>query len=396
MLRIFLRRIFYICILAIILFSLNAFYSLYHERYIPPDISIEQSDWYDYPGAVHFHTVYSDGGGDFDEVIEEAQKIGLKFVLSADHNTIQPYLDGVEGWREGILLLTGVEISSSVGHLLYYDSGDHFRNYDPAKVEELLKTGAGPEEFLIIAHPFHSRMEFKHWSSKGFTGIELFNGDVQWRDDSLLEIFTAVFGALLFEHSANHLIDYPLKNIQQWDQLLKNRRVAGLGSADAHSKIKINRSFSIRFPTYASSFDFVKTHILTQAPLCGNLATDRKIVINALRKGCAYIELGDFCDPKGFSFTAVKDSVRAMPGDKIILDGKINLTISSPDTDDVLIRLIESGNIIKEVVDSGELHHEIEKEGAYRAEIFQIRKEFFGLRKKMIPWVISNPIFITI
>lgn len=388
------KKIIQIILLLLILFSVFGIYTIYQERYIPPDIVLSTKEWYDYSGVIHIHTKYSDGGGTINEITEAARKLGLQFILIADHNTLQPFLDGVEGWNSGILVLAGIEISSSVGHLLYYDAGSLFKNYDPDKVEKLLQSNPGLDTLLVIAHPFHPRMSFNHWVFPGYGGIELFNGDVQWRDNSLSGILLALFGSLWFPDASNHLINYPVRSVDQWNKLLNSRFVAGIGSADAHSNLKITKNFHLNFPSYSTAFRYVRTHIITKTPFTGDLAIDRTSVIRAIRQGHTYIELGNFCDPKGFMFTVQQDSFITLPGDTYSLKETVKLFIQSPDTTNIFIRLFKDGVLLQEVWNKKMLIYNAELPGVYRAEVFQVRDAVPLFSPGSFPWIISNPIFI--
>ena len=67
-------------------------------------------------GVVHVHTTLSDGGGTVDDVVAAAKAAGLGFVAVTDHNNVdaKPY----EGYRDGVLLIAGAELSTTAGHVL--------------------------------------------------------------------------------------------------------------------------------------------------------------------------------------------------------------------------------------------------------------------------------------
>lgn len=67
-------------------------------------------------GVVHVHTRASDGGGDPLDVIAAARAAGLGFVAITDHNTLEakPF----EGYRDGVLVIVGSELSTTAGHIL--------------------------------------------------------------------------------------------------------------------------------------------------------------------------------------------------------------------------------------------------------------------------------------
>lgn len=68
---------------------------------------------------LHIHTAYSDGEGDFKQIIDAAKEQGYKLIAITDHNT----LEGHKVYQDDILL-TGVEFDCWYGyvfiHLLAY------------------------------------------------------------------------------------------------------------------------------------------------------------------------------------------------------------------------------------------------------------------------------------
>ena len=44
--------------------------------------------YYDYAGAIHIHTVYSDGTGTFDDIAAAGTTAGMDFLITSDHNTL--------------------------------------------------------------------------------------------------------------------------------------------------------------------------------------------------------------------------------------------------------------------------------------------------------------------
>ena len=67
-------------------------------------------------GVVHVHTTLSDGGGTPEEVIAAARAAGLEFVAITDHNNLDA--KPLEGYRDGVLVLVGSELSTPAGHVL--------------------------------------------------------------------------------------------------------------------------------------------------------------------------------------------------------------------------------------------------------------------------------------
>ena len=57
---------------------------------------------YEKVGAIHIHSVFSDGSGHYDEIIQAASEVGLEFLLFADHWTLEPKKHNWEGFYDGV------------------------------------------------------------------------------------------------------------------------------------------------------------------------------------------------------------------------------------------------------------------------------------------------------
>ena len=106
-------------------------------RFMPiPDHAPRDPDYYDYCGAVHVHSTYSDGAGSVPEVSKAACDAGLDFMVLSDHASLQARTEGLDGWQGRTLVLVGTEIATDTGHLLALDVPDEF----------LPATGSGEED----------------------------------------------------------------------------------------------------------------------------------------------------------------------------------------------------------------------------------------------------------
>ena len=75
---------------------------------------------YDYRGAIHCHTNYSDGTGSVEDVMKAANDAGLDFVMMTDHDTMKPRDDGHEKWHGSTLLIVGTEITPPNNHYIVF------------------------------------------------------------------------------------------------------------------------------------------------------------------------------------------------------------------------------------------------------------------------------------
>ena len=131
-------------------------------------------------GIVHVHTSYSDGGGGIGDVAAAASDAGLDFVIVTDHNTFAA--KELEGYVDGVLVIVGTEVSTKTGHVLGVGlPAPTFRFSGDARdaLEDIHDLGGT----AFVAHPTSPRPDFRwaDWDLPGPWGIELVNGDTQWR-----------------------------------------------------------------------------------------------------------------------------------------------------------------------------------------------------------------------
>ena len=107
---------------ALFFYAIGLLYNVSQERYMPGDWTPSRNLFFDYSSCYHVHSTYSkhDGGGEMKEVIAEAQRARLDFIMMTDHNTVQPFYDQWEGWYDNLLVLTGTEVSYPFGHYNYF------------------------------------------------------------------------------------------------------------------------------------------------------------------------------------------------------------------------------------------------------------------------------------
>ena len=218
-------------------------------------------------------------------------------MIISDHDTLGALIDGKERYYNDVLVLIGAEVSTEISHILVYSTEPQFKYFELDSSLDILKENRLPEFFTVFCHPFYTRRPVTDWSYKGFDALEIFNGDSQWRDDSVAELFEALLGSIICKNPLNKLVDRPEKNIQKWCELMEERRIYQIGAVDAHSNIKISKSFKLKFPSYDKSLRFVKTHIVTKEKLTGSLDKDKIIIFDCLKKGKCYTELGNFTFP---------------------------------------------------------------------------------------------------
>jgi hypothetical protein len=335
-------------------------------------------------GVVHVHTTLSDGGGSPEEVAAAAKTAGLRFVVITDHNNVDAKF--FEGNHDGVLVLVGTEVSTTAGHLLGLGVRDPvFRFSGDARdaLEDIRDLGGA----AFVAHPLSRREDFRWtgWDLPGPWGMELINGDSQWRSAGWLPLLRT---AALYRFNSRYALLGSVipadDTLARWDALLARRDVAGIAGADAHSRLVWRKDQAVRFPSYESLFALAQDHVVLERPLSGRAGPDGQAILAALAKGRCYVGLDALAAADDFSFIAEAGGRRFTMGDTVAPEPGLKLRAGGrmPAGSGVTIRrdgaTVGEGEGFVEVAPSGP--------GVYRAEV-----RVPGWRA---PWIISNPIYV--
>jgi len=348
---------------------------------------------FEYIGAMHMHSVYSDGSGQVPEIAKAASEVGLDYILLTDHNTLRALKEGYEGWYGNTLLLVGCEINDrqNKNHYLAFGINQAFSTrLSAAEYVHKVKEAGG---IGFIAHPHEKRNHMKEhppypwidWDVDGFTGIEIWNHMSEW-----MENLTEKNKYQSFLHPLKTIFAPQKKTLKLWDELNLKRKVVGVGGVDAHAhKYNLLGFLEVEIFPYKVLFKSIRTHILTQEEIKKGRSDDavekaKKIIYSALEKGSSFIANDYHGDSKGFKFFAESYRKIYQMGEKISKSGKVKLKIFVPSSN-AEIKLIRNGRIIESWEDQ-EVSFNVNSKGVYRVEVYLNGKA----------WIFSNHIRIGI
>ncbi len=127
---------------------------------------------------LHIHSKYSDDGkGSPEEIIKVVKKKGLNGLAITDHNTVKGGLEGLKHSSEDFLVIPGVEISTSDGHILALNVKENIPKGLTASetVDKILDLNGIP----IVPHLFRNMSGIKENKLKllkeKINAIEIFN-----------------------------------------------------------------------------------------------------------------------------------------------------------------------------------------------------------------------------
>jgi hypothetical protein len=345
---------------------------------------------------LHMHTVYSDGTGRHADIAEHALNSDVDVVIVTDHNV---WVQGFEGYhRRGkrrVLMLVGEEVHDQArvpqkNHLLAFGAETELSTYasDPQMLIDRINQSGG---LAFIAHPVDPALplfneddiSWVDWEVGGYTGIELWNHLSELKSvihNSLEALFYALFPEQVARGPEAQVL-------LQWDNLLASgRKVVAIGGSDAHMLKKQMGPFRATIFPYSFHFKCINTHLFTPQPLSGDLAADRRMVYQALRRGNCFVGYDLPAPTRGFRFSAQTASGNAMMGDVIILEGSATLQARLPlETE---CRLIRDGVVVKAWSDQAVCTYITSQPGAYRIEC---TIPYLGRRRG---WIYSNPIYL--
>lgn len=344
---------------------------------------------FEYIGAIHIHSKFSDGSGEVKDIVKIASEAGLDYIMLTDHNTLRALDEGYEGWFDNTLLLVGCEINDSKNqnHYLAFGINEAYSTRLPA--EEYVKKVKEAGGIGFIAHPHEKRLSMKEhppypwndWDIKDFTGIEIWNHMSEW-----MEGLTEQNKYNYFVHPRRSIIAPAKETLETWDRLSIKRRVVGIGGIDAHAhKVNLLGFFEVEVFPYKVLFKSIRTHILTEHALSKenkNLAFTKQEIYNALKLGRCFISNYYRGDAAGFRFFAEDGEKIYQMGDIIRLRNKVRLRVFLPNID-CNIKLIYNGKMIAEI-ENIDAEFIVKSPGVYRVEVYLDGKA----------WIYSNHIRI--
>ena len=259
---------------------------------------------------------------------------------------------------------------------------------DPQRLIDGVKQAGG---LSFLAHPYDPEapafdqedLSWVDWDVKGYTGIELWNAMSEFKS-----LLTGIFPAIYYAFSPKAVAHGPFEEVLQiWDQLLNNgQRVVAVGGSDAHAlRGNLGPIKRVLFP-YEFHFQAVNTHILTPEPFTGNPVDDRRFVMDALRKGHAFVGYDLPASTRGFRFNAQGLGQVACMGDEIKAENGVTFQIKLPLRSECA--LLKDGQIIKNWTDREALTYITTEPGVYRVEVH------IQYRGKRRGWIYSNPIYV--
>lgn len=342
------------------------------------------------------HSRRSDGTGTLEEIAEAAAAASLRFVIVTDHG------DGTRApepptYRSGVLLLDGVEISTTDGHYVAFGLSEapyKLGGTAEAVAEDVRRLGG----LGFAAHPDSNKAELRWTADKvDIDGMEWLNADTEWRDELWRSLGT---GLLTYPfrpaETLASLIDRPTLTLARWAELSDRARVVALAGADAHARLGFGSGREpyddrvvARVPSYVAAFRTFSNHLTLPRPLVGQAGADAATVREAIASGRVFTTLDGLGASGPFEFTGASGSTRVHAGDYLEISGPVllegRIAVPSP----AALTVYRGAQAVYQ---TGEPHFRIDvgnTPGAYRVEATLV-----GRGRAGVPWLLSNPVYV--
>jgi hypothetical protein len=361
---------------------------------------------------MHVHTFL--GGhstGTFEELIEAANANRLDFVVMTEHydknyDTSALTLNGTYGKT---LFINGQEVDTNDGgRFLLLPGSPESPTFNQLDSRTFLDKIHSEGRIAINNYPERNRS-----GVAGFDGMEAYSLHVNFKQANL---FTAVgdilwaFGSYPEETIATYL-RRDQQYLEIYDRVSAEQRLLLTAGADAHSNKGYyliaddegNKHFGFKLDPYEIVFRIVRMHVLLES---GTPLT-RESVIEALRRGHAFVGFDVLGDSSGFRFwaepasdgnvqppaaavgTDISQVDRRIMGDEIALNSGVKLSAATPGASRMVV--LRNGAKVAEFPDVTKFSLNVTEKGIYRVEAYldQLGEPF-----DQAPWIMSNPIYV--
>jgi hypothetical protein len=345
---------------------------------------------------LHIHSTYSDGSATHKQIAQAGLNAGVDVLFVTDHNVL---VSGVDAYYnrgdQKLLMLAGEEIHDKTrepqkNHLLAFGHTRELCTYaeEPQNLINQVRKNNG---LSFLAHPFEDALEMADevdiswvdWEVRNFDGLEIWNhlSELKTVSSNWFELLFYIFVPQAIAHHP------PRATLQKWDELLiRGEKMVAIGGSDSHA-LKMQKGPLKRtvFP-YEFHFRCINNHLIVPNGLSGDLLNDRKMILEALRRGHSFVGYDLPAATRGFRFYAQGNNEQAEMGDEILLENSITLQIRLPET--ATCRLICNGAVLKTWEDQEICMYTTKEAGVYRVEC---DIDYLGKKRS---WIFSNPIYI--
>lgn len=280
---------------------------------------------------LHNHTNESDGHLTAEELVTYAEKANFQVMALTDHNIVSGQSKAekvIQDKQLELLLLKGVEVTTSYGHILVlgletmFDFTEVSPHYPQALFNKIKKAGG---QLIGLAHPFTI-------GNPVMTGCRMYFEVEEFTDVDYIEIFNTVIG----DSYQSNLFLGNYSAVDYWENLiLSGEKLAAVSGKDLHD--------------YPSNERVMVTYVLLE----DDQEVTQEIIFNAIRKQRTIVTKGPLVHARFTGETTIKVTINQHND---YLNWQDEYTNYSP----VIVIKDNQGNEIQEAITFQQDHFEFE------------------------------------
>ena len=361
--------------------------------------------YYDYRLGMNIHSNLSIGSEPLSVILAEAKLAQNKFILMTDLN---PNLKIPEdSYLQNIGVLQGAKYGYKDSRLIYFSTDE--KNLGIRKGESHLQlsdmlsqsTTQNRNSLLVLAHPFKSGFNWSGDIPEGLDGVEIANLKSMSQRSWDYSKASTIWSLLLYPFNPKlaliRLFQEPTDELILFDQVSEKRKFVAFQGAEASARAIPLTDWLIKFPSYERSLSIASNHLLLTSELSGNIADDRKKIIDALKNGQFYICFDALGDPKGFeAYLYDEDSLKKYSiGSRVDYSKNLRLYFKLPaePTSFYEVVLIKNGTRI-DTLNTFEGLFELDGPGTYRIQVRISPRLPLPDAIKWLSWIYTNNFYL--
>ncbi|MBN8595417.1 MAG: CehA/McbA family metallohydrolase [Anaerolineae bacterium] len=145
-----------------------------------------------YKGELHCHTVNSDGDSTVEEIVLQAEALGLDFLAVTDHNNLTHQVD-LARIQSRLLLIPGLEVTTYYGHWNIWGEGDWI-DFRVQTADDMIRAIADANRRGYLVSCNHPRPMGPDWAFpevQGYACVEVWNGPWELLNTACLTFWEA-------------------------------------------------------------------------------------------------------------------------------------------------------------------------------------------------------------
>ena len=255
----------------------------------------DANGWWKYRGSMHLHTSYShDSKTPPADVIIAAGNNELDFIVITDHENQEARKD--TGFREGLLIMAGMEASATAGHFLVLGADAELTEKQQKAADFGVVRALGG--ISVIAHPFGGRTPWHGLDKGGFEGVEIINMKTELEDALSFPFLGVASAALAWPFNERYAVmsvyRRPDAALEYIDRSGPNPPFIICG-ADAHG-----------FPSNQLVMGACVNHVMLPEKMAGEYLHDSALVLEAIRAGNNFVAMDGFARADLFSYVCAE------------------------------------------------------------------------------------------